>query len=132
MSEGTVLRRELVRELRQRLAAVVGDEHEVLQPAAAEAGAVEPRLDREHVTGDELVVAGHAEHRLLVHLEADAVAERVEEAAVERLALGLRPQGRIARALEDVADAVEHRLAGHARADRLARVLERLAGETVP
>ena len=70
----------LVREARQRLGAVLGDEHEVLEAAAAEARAVEARLDREHVAGDELVVAGHAEHRLLVHLEPDAVAERVEEA----------------------------------------------------
>ena len=53
----SALRREVVRELRQRLAAGLGHEHEVLEAAAAVARAVQARLDREHVAGDELVVA---------------------------------------------------------------------------
>ena len=65
--------------------------------SAVGARAVETRLDGEHVAGDERRVAEDAEDRLLVHLEPDAVAERVEEALLERLALDLRALRREAR-----------------------------------
>ena len=65
---------ELVREVGQDLGAVLGNEGEVFEPDAAEALPVEPRLDGDHVTGDEPVVAEPADVRLLVHLETDAVA----------------------------------------------------------
>ena len=70
---------EVIGEVREDLAAVLADEHEVLQPAAAVALAVAPRLHRDHVTRHERV--RHAgEMRPLVDLETDAVAERVEVA----------------------------------------------------
>ena len=47
----SVLRLEVVRVLRQVLGAVVGDEHEVLEPHAAVALPVEARLDRDDVAG---------------------------------------------------------------------------------
>src|ERR687891_686245 len=55
LSVGRSSNLQVVRELGQILAAVVRDEHEVLQPHAAEAAAVRSRLDREHVAGDEPV-----------------------------------------------------------------------------
>src|SRR5262249_61966453 len=86
-------------------------------PAAAVAVAVEARLDGDHVAGDEL--AGSApEARLLVHLEPDAVAERVGEAVLEHLARLLRAQRRVAVLLEDVAAEVVELAAGDAGADR--------------
>ena len=48
-------------------------------------------------------MADEPEDRQLVHLEADAVAERVEEALLERLARLLRALRRIAGGLEDLA-----------------------------
>src|SRR6185312_6247907 len=63
------LRREVVRVPRDELGPVVGDDEDVLETDAAEAGAIEARLERDHVAGDE-VVAGAREIRLLVHLEA--------------------------------------------------------------
>ena len=45
---------QLVRILRQGLAAVLGHEQQVLEPHLAELVVPQPRLDREHVAGDEL------------------------------------------------------------------------------
>ena len=70
-----------VRVLCEPPAAVLDDEHEVLETAAAEASDVERRLDGEHLAGDERRVQTAGEARLLVELEPDAVAERVREAA---------------------------------------------------
>src|SRR3954451_9061318 len=79
------LRLEVVRVVREDLAAVGGDEHQVLETAAAVAVPVDPGLDGDDVPRDEL--AGRATQRgLLVDLEADAVAERVVEAVLEDLA----------------------------------------------
>ena len=66
----------------QHLAAAVGDEDEILEPDAAERRVIEAGLERDHVAGDELPARHAAQVRPLVHLEADAVAEPVEEAAV--------------------------------------------------
>src|SRR5262245_41463235 len=116
------LRLEVVRVVRQDLAAAFGDEHEVLEAAAAVAVPVEPRLDRNHVARAEL--AGRAaEGRLLVNLEAHAVAERVVEAVLEHLARLLRAQGRVAVLLEDVAGDPVQLTAGDARLDRRDRAL---------
>ena len=41
--------------MREQLVAVVRDEHDVLQPAAAEAVPVAPRLDGDDVAGEELL-----------------------------------------------------------------------------
>ena len=49
------LRFQVVRMARQPLTAILRDEHEVLEPDAAEALAVRARLDREDVAGDERV-----------------------------------------------------------------------------
>src|SRR5262245_49246422 len=46
---------ELVREIGEALVAVLRDEHDVLEPAAAETLAIEGGLDGDHVAGDELV-----------------------------------------------------------------------------
>ena len=48
---------ELVREVGQDLVAVLGDDDEILEPAAAEAAPVAARLDRDDVAGDQLVAA---------------------------------------------------------------------------
>ena len=45
-----------------------------------------PRLDREHVAGDQRLAAGEPEARRLVDLEPDAVAEPEVEAVRQRLA----------------------------------------------
>src|SRR5205807_132524 len=82
--------------------AVVGDEQDVLQPDAAVARAIQAGLERDHVSGDE-IVADDRQPRALVHLEADAVAEPVEEAAVEHLARLLRQLRRIPVLGEEVA-----------------------------
>src|SRR4051794_15352098 len=92
---------EVVREVGQQLAAVVRHEHEILEPAAAPAGAVEARLDRDDVARDQLA-RRTAEPRLLVHLEPDAVAERVEEAVLEDFPRLLRELRRIAVLAEEV------------------------------
>src|SRR4051794_35469244 len=72
-------RLEVVRVLGQVLGAVVGHEDKVLQTHAAVALPVEPRLDRDDVAGDELLVGDEPEVRLLVHLEPHSVTEPVEE-----------------------------------------------------
>ena len=71
---------------RQRLAAVLGDQQQVLEAHAADAlDALDARLDRDHVSRDERVAAGEPEAGRLVHLEADPVAEAEVEAVRERL-----------------------------------------------
>src|SRR3954468_18002693 len=86
---------EVVRVVGQRLAAVLRDQEEVLEADAADAlDALDPRLDRDDVSGHELLVAGGAEARRLVDLQADAVAEAEVEAVVERLAGLARALGR--------------------------------------
>src|SRR5215211_9250623 len=97
------LRLQVVREVRQVLGAVLGDEHEVLEPDAAEALPVETGLERDHVAGDELLFADQAHARLLVHLEANAVPEAVVEAFVEHLSLLLSALRRQSLRLEDLA-----------------------------
>ena len=54
------------------------------------------------------LLTDHAEVRLLVHLQADAVAKTVEEAVVQGLPDLLRPERRLPLLLEDVAGEVEH------------------------
>src|SRR5882724_12203290 len=73
---------QLVGEVGEDLGPVLRDEDEVLQAHAAVALAVRPGLDGEDVTGDQHVGAA-AEAGRLVDLEADAVAEAVEEALVQ-------------------------------------------------
>src|SRR3954462_15449318 len=72
----------LVRKVRQGLAAVLGDDDEVLEPDAAEALAVAAGRERDDVAGHQRV-GGAAEVRALVDLEPDAVPEPVEVALVE-------------------------------------------------
>src|SRR5579885_3168322 len=86
--------RQVVRVPRQVLGAARGDEEEVLEPHAAEAGPVEAGLGGDDVARAQGVLRRQPEARLLVDLEADAVAEPVEEALVERRALLLRPPRR--------------------------------------
>src|SRR2546425_522270 len=101
------LRLEVVRIIRQDLGPVVRHEHDVLEPNAPIARAVEPGLDGDDVAGDEGLLRDAPHARRLVHLEADAVAERVEEAVLERLAWRLRALRGLARRFEDVAGDVE-------------------------
>ena len=77
-------------------------------------------------------MAEHAEDRLLVHLEPDAVAEREDEAALEDLAVGLGALRREAGGLGLVADRVVDGLRGHARPNEPERELEPLEAEAVP
>src|SRR5205814_8911282 len=100
-------RAQVVRVGRQVLDAVLGDEHEVLEAAAAEPPLVEARLDRDDVAGDHRVPRGEAEARLLVQVEADAVPEAVDEALLERLAQVLVELGLVAVSLEELARAAE-------------------------
>src|SRR5919197_4154784 len=99
-------RHEVVRVVRDHLVTVVRDDDDVLEPYAAVAGAVQAGLDRDHVTGNEIVpVSSHI--RELVHLEADAVAEAVEEAVLEHLAGLLAQQSLVAGMLEVLAHRLE-------------------------
>src|ERR671910_1232856 len=124
------LRRQIVRVLRQVLVAVLRDQHEILEAAAAELRLVEPRLERDHVADlDRAGVAG--EPRSLVDLEPDAVAEPVVEAAVEHLALLLRELCRVARLVEDVAHPLEDLASGGPRLDVFERPVERRLDEPV-
>src|SRR4051794_28777890 len=77
-----------------KLEPVLGDDRDVLQPNTAHARSIEARLDRDHVAYDEIVAASRHGRRL-VHLEPDAVAETVEEAAREHLARLLRQLCRV-------------------------------------
>src|SRR5947207_1680326 len=77
-------RREVVRIVREVLGAGRRDEDIVLEADTAVPLPVEARLDRDAVAGDELLVAELADTRRLVDLEADAVAEAMEEAVGER------------------------------------------------
>src|SRR5262249_58765030 len=70
---------ELVRVVRQQLGPVLRDEHEILEPAAAVAAAVEPGLDRDHVALDQLARIA-AEPGLRVHLHPDPPTEAVLQA----------------------------------------------------
>ena len=124
------LRRQVVREVREALAAVGCDSDQVFQPAAAEALPVQARLDRDDVAFDERA-AGAAETRLLVHLEPDAVSEAVEEALVRHLARLLRELSLVAGLLEGAARDCVELLARHACADRLVNAVERLAAQPV-
>ena len=79
--------------------------HDVLEPHAAEALAVEPGLDGHDVAGPQRLVAAAAEARLLVHGEADAVAEAVRVARDRgRVDAGRAARRRVAGLLEQLAD----------------------------
>src|SRR3954447_23403233 len=73
---------QVVREIGQDLVTVLGEEHEILQAAAAEAPPVAAGLDRDDVAGDE-IVAHPAHEGALVDLEADTVPEPVEIPVLE-------------------------------------------------
>src|SRR5436853_3215927 len=88
---------EVVRVVRERLAAGLGHEDDVLESHAAVPSAIEPGLDGDDVARDERLLRQQSHAGLLVHLEADAVAEPVEEPVDERLARGLRPLRGLAR-----------------------------------
>src|SRR3954451_11953953 len=90
-------RLEVVRVLRQRLAAVLRDQEEVLEADAADAlDALDARLDRDYVARDELALACQAESRGLVDFQPHAVAEAEVEAVAEPLARLARALGWIA------------------------------------
>src|SRR6202042_178004 len=76
--------RQVVREVGQILGAVLGHEHEILEPDATVALPVEPRLDRDDVAHLQFVLRGEAQTGLLVYLEPDAVTESVEEPVDQR------------------------------------------------
>src|SRR5437764_8842720 len=125
LNRGERLRLQVVRVVREQLGAVRGDQRQILEPAAAEPGAVETRLERDHVALHELARVP-AEPRLLVHFEADAMAEAVEEAFLEDLAFLLVEAGRVARRVEDLAREDVHVAPGHAGLAGRERPLERL------
>ena len=67
---------------RQPLAAVVRDEHHVLDPDPADARQVDARLAADEVPGLQLVGRLRPERGRLVYLEADPVAESTDELEV--------------------------------------------------
>src|SRR5438067_13080390 len=103
----TASRCEVVRVVREVLGAVLGHEHEILEPATSEARPVEARLGGDHVAGDERVPARGAHARLLVHLETDPVPETVDEALLEHLARLFVQPGLVTTRLEELARAHE-------------------------
>src|SRR6187200_3338138 len=107
---------ELVRKLRQCLAAVLGDDHEVLEPDAAVALPIAPGLERDHVAGLQRVAAA-AEAGPLVDVEPDAVAEPVEEAVAQHGARLLAELGRQAGLVVGLAGRLVDRAAVGAGAD---------------
>src|SRR5438132_4350760 len=121
---------QIVRVVRQQLGAVIRDEHEILEPAAAETVPVEPGLERDHVALDELARVS-AQPGLLVHFESDAVTEAVEEPVLEHLAVALVQPGGIAGLVEELARQHVDVPAGDARLDGGERPLERLLDELV-
>src|SRR5262249_38217286 len=104
---------------------------EVLEPAPAEALAVETRLQRDDVAGNELRGAAAPEARRLVNLQPDPVAEAVEEPVLEHLTRRLREDGRLPGRLEVLAYEVEDLDSRHPRLRRLERLVERLLDERV-
>src|SRR6478735_1336274 len=74
---------ELLGKARQHVQPVFADDPEVLDPDAADAGEVDPRLDRDAVPGLERVLRLGREPRRFVDVEADAVAEAVPEELAE-------------------------------------------------
>src|SRR4051794_7064946 len=121
---------EVVRVVRENFAPILGDEHEVLEPAAAVAVAIQARLDRDHVACDELAGAS-AEPGFLVYLEPHSMAERVVEAVLEHLAGLLGEQRRVAVLLEHPARDLEELAPRDTRLDGGDRLLKRLAAEPV-
>ena len=92
-----------VGEVGQHLGAVLGDQHEVLEPDAAEALAVAPGLERDRRRRRRGRRGVRPRFGPLVDLEADAVAERVEVPVVELAARRLAQLRRLAGALERLA-----------------------------
>src|SRR3954468_11472050 len=70
---------QLLRQRRDDLAALLGDDHEVLDPHADRARHVDARLDGHDVAGGERGLALLGEPRPLVDLQPDPVAEAVAE-----------------------------------------------------
>src|SRR5262249_2586124 len=95
------------------------------------AWAVEAGLDRDDVSGHEGIAAGDPHAGLLVHLEADAVAQTVEEALLQNLARLLRELGPVPVLLEELARADVDVAPRDAGLDRFEGVVERLPAEPV-
>src|SRR5579864_7346716 len=129
-ADGDELRLEVVRVLRDPLRRVGRDVEDVLQADPAVTRAIEAWLERDHVAGDE-VVSDDRQPRAFVHFEADAVAEPVEEAAVEHLARLLRQLRGVAGRGEDIAGDLHEVASVHAGFRRLGRPVERLLAQPV-
>src|SRR5207342_1803156 len=76
------LGRQVVRKPGENLAPGFRHEHEILEDHHADAAVREPGLDRDHVAYDQGIVTRESERGRLVHLEADAVSERMLEAGL--------------------------------------------------
>src|SRR6202021_371764 len=112
----------------ERLAAVVGDHHQVLEADAADIALPQSGLDREHVAGHERLAIRHPEAGILVDAQPDAVPERELEAPPGIIA-GAGPLGPVPRTLEHLAGDVEELPAADAGSDRRPHRLDRLAHE---
>ena len=115
MPVGSVIGRQIVRVVGEVLEAVLRDDEEILEAAAAEAGPVEPGLDRDDVSGDERRTRRDAHAGILVHLEPDTVPEAVEEPLLERLAHVFGEQRLVAVRREQLAGRGEERVARRRR-----------------
>src|SRR5436305_184846 len=130
LAKETRLGLQIVRILGQQLGPVLGHEHEILEPAAAVAVAIQAGLDRDHVALDELPGVA-AQPGLLVHFQADAVAQAVEEPVLEDLAVALGQARRVGRLVEELAREHVDVAARDARLHRLDRSLERFVNVLV-
>ena len=89
---------------RERLAALLRHQEQVLEPHLADVRPPQARLDGDDVAGDQRGVPRLAEGRILVDLQADAVAERELKALVRMLLPRPGPLRATPGRLEEVAN----------------------------
>src|SRR6476620_1702197 len=98
------LRGQLVRVVRKSFAPVLGHQEEILEAQLADVGLPQTGLDGDDIAGDQLAMPGLAKARILMDLEANAVAERELKALVRILLPGSRSLSAMPGGLEHVAD----------------------------
>jgi hypothetical protein len=76
---------QLVRIMREGLAALLGHQEEVLEAHLADVTLPQAGLDGDHIAGDQLAVPRLTEGRILMKLQANAVAKRELKALVRVL-----------------------------------------------
>src|SRR5215211_6339682 len=121
---------QVVRVARQRLAAVVGDQQEILEAHAPDPlEAFDPRLDGDDIACDERLATSEPERRWFVYLETDAVAEGEVEPARQPLTRRSGALRRVSGTLDDLRRDVVERPAADPGTRGGARRLQRLADD---